>query len=81
MYDLDDVDFVGGPAKGLTIIITGPTSGIGKETAAAMARRGAHVVLACRNVAKGNDFKAELVSSCKGQGLGQRLEVRELDLA
>jgi hypothetical protein len=29
MTHLDEVDFVGGPAKGLTVIVTGPTSGIG----------------------------------------------------
>ena len=41
MFHLDEVDFVGGPAHGLTAIVTGSTSGIGMETAAALARRGA----------------------------------------
>ena len=41
MFHLDEVDFVGGPAHGLTAIVTGSTSGIGVETAAALARRGA----------------------------------------
>ena len=41
MMDIGPVDFVGGPARGMTCIVTGPTSGIGTETASAMARRGA----------------------------------------
>lgn len=33
---------VGGPAKDMVCIVTGPTSGIGRETALELARRGAH---------------------------------------
>jgi NAD(P)-dependent dehydrogenase (short-subunit alcohol dehydrogenase family) len=38
---------------GKTFIVTGATSGLGKATADAVARAGAHVVLAVRNHAKG----------------------------
>ena len=36
-----------------TIIVTGPTSGIGETTALTLALRGHRVILACRTVSKG----------------------------
>jgi hypothetical protein len=40
--NLPSLDLIGGPVEGLVCIVTGPTSGIGKETATELARRGAH---------------------------------------
>ncbi len=40
---------------GKTCLVTGATSGIGKETALALARRGANVIVVGRNPAKGAD--------------------------
>jgi retinol dehydrogenase 12 len=42
------------------VIITGATSGIGKETAIALARQGAHLVLPVRNIEKGETLKKEI---------------------
>jgi NAD(P)-dependent dehydrogenase (short-subunit alcohol dehydrogenase family) len=58
--------------SGRTAIVTGSNSGIGRAAATALARAGAHVVLAVRNTAKGQDA----ASSMPGD-----TEVRALDLA
>jgi len=57
---------------GRVMVVTGATSGIGKETARELAERGAYVVLACRDVDKGRAVRAELAPNT---------EVRHLDLA
>jgi len=42
---------------GKTIIITGCTSGIGKETTRDLAKRGAKIIMACRNTDTANKLK------------------------
>jgi NAD(P)-dependent dehydrogenase (short-subunit alcohol dehydrogenase family) len=58
--------------SGRTAIVTGSNSGIGRAAAAALAAKGAHVVLAVRNLDKGHAASAAMTGST---------EVRELDLA
>ncbi|MFE3442345.1 oxidoreductase [Nocardia sp. NPDC059180] len=57
---------------GRTFIVTGANSGLGAVAARALAGAGAQVVLACRNVAKGQAVADEI---------GSLAEVRRLDLA
>ncbi|MEV1295299.1 oxidoreductase [Pseudonocardia sp. NPDC049635] len=60
------------PQQGRTVIVTGATSGLGLETARALVRAGARVVLAVRDTTKGDDVAGEL---------GGAASVRRLDLA
>ncbi|GBG71498.1 hypothetical protein CBR_g8914 [Chara braunii] len=46
--------------RGKTVIVTGSNCGIGLETAAELARRGASVILACRSVERANDAMEEI---------------------
>jgi NADPH:quinone reductase-like Zn-dependent oxidoreductase len=43
--------------QGLIVIVTGSNTGIGKETALQLAKRGAKVIMACRNMEKAEEAK------------------------
>lgn len=62
---------------GKTCMVTGPTSGIGFETAAALAALGAHVVLACRDVNRGEESRRAIAA----RAVPGTCEVMHLDLA
>lgn len=61
---------------GRVCIVTGANTGIGKVTAAALASRGAHVFVACRNAEKAKAAIEEIEQECGGT-----LEFLSLDLA
>lgn len=63
--------------SGRVFVVTGAAGGLGLATTTALARRGAHVVLAVRDEAKGHRATAHL----RAEQSGARLDVRRLDLA
>uniref|UniRef100_A0A061S982 Forever young oxidoreductase n=2 Tax=Tetraselmis sp. GSL018 TaxID=582737 RepID=A0A061S982_9CHLO len=83
MRRLPDLKLIGQrPEEGTTVVITGPTSGIGTETAAEFARRGCRVILACRSPERGADLKERIEAEAKICGTSRPLvEVMQLDLA
>jgi NAD(P)-dependent dehydrogenase (short-subunit alcohol dehydrogenase family) len=66
-----------GDLSGKVAVVTGANSGIGYETARALAEKGADVVMACRNLQKGNEA-AEQIRALDPRG---SVEVMQLDLA
>jgi NAD(P)-dependent dehydrogenase (short-subunit alcohol dehydrogenase family) len=62
--------------SGRVAIVTGANSGLGFDTAAVLADKGAHVVLAVRNLDKGNDAAIRI----KNASTNADVAVQELDL-
>ena len=63
--------------SGRTILVTGANSGLGYVTSLELARRGARVLMAVRDEAKGRQAAERIRSQVRGA----RLDVRRLDLA
>lgn len=61
---------------GRTFVVTGANTGIGKETARDLARRGGHVVLACRSEAK----TRPVIDEIQAESPGAKLDFVALDL-
>jgi NAD(P)-dependent dehydrogenase (short-subunit alcohol dehydrogenase family) len=69
-------------AGGNFTIIVGGTAGIGKELVYAMAIRGADVILACRNVGKGESVRQELLfraAQTPGTRVNLKIRVAQVD--
>lgn len=62
---------------GKVVIITGANTGIGKETALELARRGATVYMACRDKYRTEQARVEIILETKNKNVF----FRELDLA
>ncbi|XP_029450218.1 retinol dehydrogenase 13 isoform X3 [Rhinatrema bivittatum] len=77
-------DYISGgncPSKavitGKTVIVTGANTGIGKETALELARRGGRIIMACRDMDKCEAAAKEI----RGKTLSHTVFARHLDLA
>eukprot|EP00899_Mesostigma_viride_P003082 jgi/Mesvir1/12775/Mv22831-RA.1 len=64
---------------GKICIVTGSTSGIGKETARLLALAGARVIMACRNVPRGEMLATQWQKDAK-QATGQVLDIKVMKL-
>ncbi|CAG5133263.1 unnamed protein product [Candidula unifasciata] len=63
--------------SGKTVVITGATSGIGKETAMELARRGGRIIMGCRDTEKCEKVRQEIITETANRSV----ECRKLDLA
>jgi retinol dehydrogenase-12 len=64
-----ETDKKASPLHGKVCLVTGSSSGIGKETARGLAALGATVVLACRSSVRGEAARQEIVRESNNQGV------------
>ncbi|KAI9542736.1 Retinol dehydrogenase 12 [Dissostichus eleginoides] len=62
---------------GKTAIITGANTGIGKETARDLARRGARIVMACRDLERAEEARSDIMEDTGNENV----VIRKLDLS
>ena len=63
--------------SGQVAIVTGANSGLGFETTRALAKSGAEVIMACRNLEKAESVRALITAECPTA----RLQIKSLDLS
>ena len=73
-FSLDDVP----DQTGKVVVITGASSGIGLECTKMMVSKGAHVVMACRSVAKAQPLADEINDKGPGKATVIRMDTTEL---
>uniref|UniRef100_A0A3P8VE21 Zgc:112332 n=1 Tax=Cynoglossus semilaevis TaxID=244447 RepID=A0A3P8VE21_CYNSE len=62
---------------GKTVIITGANTGIGKETARDLARRGARIIMACRDLERATEAREDILEDTGNENI----VIRKLDLS
>ncbi|MGV7852803.1 SDR family NAD(P)-dependent oxidoreductase, partial [Mycobacterium kansasii] len=67
--------------SGRVAVVTGANTGLGYHTAAVLAFRGAHVVLAVRNLEKGNAALARIVAAAGQNARKVDVTLQQLDLS
>ena len=53
--------------KNKIVLITGANSGMGKATAMELAKKGAHIVMVCRNRQTGEEAQREIIASSENK--------------
>ncbi|XP_069007657.1 retinol dehydrogenase 12 [Embiotoca jacksoni] len=61
----------------MTVLITGANSGIGKEAARDLARRGARIIMACRDMERAEESRTEILEETGNENL----VIKKLDLS
>src|SRR5688572_18742083 len=72
---------VGIDLTGKVAIVTGANSGIGAETARVLSLRGAHVIMACRDLRRADEARQRILRESRGRVPEERLELMRLDLS